>query len=85
MARAFSPSETEGQGVRWRSLIVNIIEQGKAAGDLRADLDPARAESLLSGVYYAIVYTWANCLETNFDLQAELRAQLDLVFDGLKG
>jgi AcrR family transcriptional regulator len=83
MARAFAPSDEQGHGPRWRGLVTRMFEQGKSAGEFRADLDPARAEAVLTGVYYALIYTWANCLQAEINLQEELRAQLDLVFDGL--
>jgi AcrR family transcriptional regulator len=83
MGRAFSPSEEEGHGQRWQRLIIPILEKAQASGEFRKDVPPARAEAVLTGVYYALVYCWVNCLELDFDLQAEMRAQLGLVFDGI--
>lgn len=83
MARAFAPSDDAGHGPRWRALTTRILEQARNAGELAPDLDLTRAESVLTGVYYAVVYSWANCLHMEFNLQDELRAQLELVFDGL--
>ena len=48
-------------------------------------LDLTRAEAVLTGVYYAVVYTWVNCIEREFALRDELRAQFTLMFDGFAG
>lgn len=81
MARAFGPSEETG--VRWQKLIVEVLEQGRRSGELRADVDVVRAESLLSSVYMSTVYLWLNCNEAQFELRHELEARLILVLNGL--
>jgi len=81
MMRAFGPSEDAG--MRWQKLTLQVIELGRATGELRRDLDAERAESLLSSVYFSTVYLWVNCNETNFELRDELRARLELVLDGI--
>jgi AcrR family transcriptional regulator len=80
MSRAFAPNEEPG--VRWQKLVLDVIEGGRAAGELRGDLDAVRAESLLSSVYMSTVYLWLNCNEAQFDLREELRARLTLVLEG---
>jgi AcrR family transcriptional regulator len=85
MARAFAPSLEQGHGQRWRNLIVRVLESGKKSGEFRKGLDVDRAEAVLTGVYYSLVYTWLNCPEFEMDLQAELEAQLAMVFDGMAG
>jgi AcrR family transcriptional regulator len=81
MNRAFAPSEEAGR--RWHDLIVQVVQRGQAAGDLRRGVDPVRAESLLSSVYIATLYIWVTCVEGTFGLQDELRERLNLVLEGL--
>ena len=81
MMRAFGPSEDAG--MRWQKLTLEVIEQGRATGELRPDIDAERAESLLTSVYFSTVYLWVNCNETNFELRDELRARLLLVLEGI--
>jgi AcrR family transcriptional regulator len=83
MARAFAPSEEGSLDQRWRTLIGRVFAQGKAAAEFKPDLDFRRVESVLTGVYYALIYTWVNCLDADFALQSELRAQFTMVFEGL--
>ena len=54
MQRAFQPTQEAGQ--RWHKLVVAVIEQGQAAGALRADVQPVVMESLLSSVYISTLY-----------------------------
>lgn len=85
LKRAFAPTVEAEKG--WQRLVTAFIEKGRATGELRADLDPVRAETILSGIYFVTLYEWlfapAVCHPTDYDLRAELRARLDLVFDGL--
>ena len=86
MQRAFKPTQEAGQ--RWHKLVVAVIEQGQAAGDLRADVQPVVMESLLSSVYISTLYYWLCCpvgseMPLDFPLLEELRLRLTLVIEGL--
>jgi len=86
MQRAFQPTQEAGQ--RWHKLVVAAIEQGQAAGDLRADVQPVVMESLLSSVYISTLYYWLCCpvgseMPLDFPLLDELRLRLTLVIEGL--
>jgi TetR/AcrR family transcriptional regulator, cholesterol catabolism regulator len=87
MSRAFDVTGDDSHGKRWNVLIHRALELGRASGELRGDADPLRVSEVLTGVYYATVYTWVNCTPTcqpyDFKLLEELRARLDLVLDGL--
>lgn len=87
MGRSFDISEDSTHGSRWNALIHRALELGHASGELRTDVDLLRASELLTGVYYATVYTWVNCTPTcmpyDFQLRDELRLRLELVLDGL--
>src|SRR5262245_53815613 len=56
LRRAFTPVEEIGP--RWDSIIVQVFEQGQKSGELRADVDPQRAVSLLTASYYALLFMW---------------------------
>ena len=86
MQRAFQPTEEAGK--RWHKLVVAVIEQGQAAGELRSDVQPLTMESLLSSVYISTLYYWLCCpvgseLPLDFPLLEELRLRLTLVIEGL--
>ena len=86
--RAFQPNE-EG-AVRWHAIVGKLLLQGQERGELRADLPFERAESLLTGTYFATLFQWAFCrdglarqLHPCFRRQEELRARLTLLMEGL--
>ena len=86
MQRAFAP--TEEAGMRWHKLLVTVISQGQAAGEIRADVSQELVESLLSAVYMTTLYYWLCCpvgtpMSRDFSLLDELRARLTLVMDGI--
>ena len=82
MGRAFAP--TEDHATRWHELVVRLIRQGQESGELRRDVDPVRLEALLTGTYYATLYTWV-CfpVEAAYVLREELHARLTLLMEGL--
>jgi AcrR family transcriptional regulator len=92
MRQAFAP--TADAGNRWERLIVRVIEQGQATGELRADTPAMLIESLLSSVYMTTLYLWLCCstglasagapgAEASFPLLDSLRTRIDLVLDGV--
>lgn len=87
MRQAFAP--TEEAGSRWQALIVRLIEQGQAAGELRADTSAVQLESLLSSVYITTLYHWLCCPAHgiggahDFPLLDGLHQRLELVLDGI--
>ena len=84
LRRAFTPVKEIGP--RWDQIVVEVFEQGQLSGELRGDIDPARAVTVLTSVYYSTLFMWVHCPEQmGLDLQSELRDRLDVVFDGLTG
>ena len=82
MARAFAP--TEDHATRWHELVVRLVRQGQETGELRRDVDPVRAEGMLTGTYYATLYMWVCCpADSTFPLRDELHARLTLAMEGL--
>lgn len=85
LRRAFAPTADTELG--WRELVHALLEQGRASGQLRAGVDHDRADSLLTSVYMTTLFQWlfcpAECMPHDFDLRAELRIRLEIVFDGL--
>jgi len=86
MKRAFAP--TQDADARWQKLLCAALAQGRGRGEMRDDVDDARAESILSAIYFATVYQWLFCPEGAEgaipDFAAELRARLDVAIDGLE-
>ncbi len=56
MSRLFAPGEESFE--RWHELVVQLIAQGQANGELRRDVDPERIESVLTALHYATLYQW---------------------------
>ncbi len=81
LTRAFQPGEETA--VSWQELVMGLIRQGQANGELRRDADPARIEALLTGVHYATLYEWVCCTEDCFPVIEELRARLNLAMEGM--
>ena len=82
MGRAFAP--TEDHATRWHELVVRLVREGQERGELRRDVDPVRIEGLLTGTYYATVYTWVCFPEAAaFPLREELCARLTLMMEGV--
>lgn len=87
MRQAFAPTEDDAR--RWETLVVRVIEQGQAAGELRRDAPAELLESLLSAVYMTTLYCWlcTPCPTARrtpeVPLLDDLRQRLDLVLDGL--
>lgn len=87
MRRAFGPNEE--LAIRWHAIVETLLRQGRDRGEVRADVPFERAESLLTGVYFATLFQWACCrdgvarrLHPCFQLQEELRARLTLLMEG---
>jgi AcrR family transcriptional regulator len=85
LKRAFAPTAEAEMG--WQRLVLSLIEKGRSTGELRAEIDATRATTILSSLYIATVFDWLFCPDearrAAYDLRAELRARLGLVFDGL--
>ena len=48
LQRAFAPTAEAERG--WQKLVLAVLEQGRGSGELRADVDPVRADSILGSV-----------------------------------
>ncbi len=89
MARAFDVADEGTHAVRWNTLVFRALQMARDAGELRTDVDEGRAAEMLTGIYYATIYTWVNCDECpagspyDFKLLPELRIRLELMLDGL--
>ncbi len=87
MRQAFAP--TADTGPRWQTLIVRLIEQGQANGELRTDTSALQLESLLSSIYMTTLYHGLCCPVHGHDatpdvpLLEELHQRLELVLDGI--
>jgi AcrR family transcriptional regulator len=85
LKRAFAPSAEAERG--WQRLVEAMLEKGRADGEMRPDVDPVRADAILSSVYIATLFHWLfspdECRAADFDLRGELRTRLGIVFDGL--
>lgn len=68
---------------RWDELGELVVRQLQEKGELRADVDPARAHRLLEDVYHGTIVMWLDSPEPPFPLQDELRKRLNLVVQGL--
>lgn len=85
MKRGFAP--THEAGMRWHTIIEAQLAAGRASGELRADVPPARGEALIAGAYIATLFEWLycpiDCRASITGLREELTARLAIVLDGL--
>ncbi len=68
---------------RWDELGLHVVRQLQAKGELRRDLDAARAHQVLSDVYHSTIVMWLEAPQPPFPLKDELRKRLTLVMNGL--
>ncbi len=68
---------------RWDDLGLHVMQQLQQTGELRKDVDPARAQHILEDVYHGTIMQWLESPEPPFPLQDELRKRLDLAVAGL--
>jgi AcrR family transcriptional regulator len=69
--------------VRAQSMVRRFVDQGQATGELRPDVDPDRAASVLRGVALGTVLIWLSSDPGTFVLEDEIRKRVTLVLDGL--
>ena len=88
MRRAYTPSDSVH--MHWHTLLTGLLDQGRASGEFRRDLDAGRAVYVVGSVYMGTVFMWLMCQRDapgcdvmTFDLQQELETRLSLVMDGL--
>jgi len=81
MRRMFQGSHEVHQ--RWHDLLVRVIEQGQATGEIRREVNPHRAEHVLGAVYMGSLFMWLECTRADFNLTDEIKQRLSLVLDGL--
>ncbi|MBP8136697.1 MAG: TetR/AcrR family transcriptional regulator [Candidatus Eisenbacteria bacterium] len=85
LRRAFQP--TADVEKRWQKLVLDLLQQGRSQGEIREDVEPLRAESTLTAVYFSTVfqYLFANdqCATPIANLREELVQRFDIVLDGL--
>lgn len=85
LKRAFKP--THELEKRMNAINTSLILQGQEQGELRSELDPARAGAVLLSVYMTTIMQWAmcddDCIVRISDLRGELRSRIELVLDGL--
>jgi AcrR family transcriptional regulator len=86
MKRGFAPTQEAGK--RWKELVLAVLDQGHANGELRSDVSDVRAGAMLTGVYISTIYEWLYCPDDCHgasvpDLRSELTARLEILIDGL--
>lgn len=68
---------------RWNQLGQEVIRRLQESGEMRADVDPARAHGLIESVYHGTVTLYVDAPAPPFPLREELRSRLTLVMEGL--
>jgi len=77
---------------RLAGLVKEAIRDGQAAGEFRADFDPATIFLALGSAFMGTMFWWAghehpgevDVSRDDVDLRSMLRVQLQLVFDGIR-
>jgi AcrR family transcriptional regulator len=74
--------EVDRQGISaLDALITEIIADGQAAGELRADTPPARMAALARSAYFMALFDWVQ--DETVNLFALASSNLDLLLDGI--
>ena len=60
-----------------------FVARAKDAGEIRPGIDPAWAGSLLASSYFATLSAWIAAEPAPFDLERNLRANLDMILHGV--
>ncbi|MFN8587424.1 MAG: TetR/AcrR family transcriptional regulator [Candidatus Eisenbacteria bacterium] len=85
LRRAFQP--TADVEKRWQKLVLDLLQQGRSQGEIRAEVEPLRAEATLTSVYFSTVFQFlfggAHCMTPIANLRDELVLRFDIVLDGL--
>lgn len=85
LKRGFAPTQDVER--RWQKITLDLIQQGRSNGELREDVEPLRAETILSSVYIAAIFQFlfapAECGLLMTSLRDEITARFSIVFDGL--
>jgi AcrR family transcriptional regulator len=68
---------------RWTALGQEVVRRLQDAGEVRADIDPARGHDVLESVYHGTVAMYVEAPTPPFPLREELRTRLTLVMEGL--
>lgn len=85
LRRAFQPTAEVEK--RWQKLVLDLLQQGRSQGEIRADVEPLRAEATLTSVYFSAVFQFLfggeHCLSPIPNLRDELVLRFAIVLDGL--
>jgi AcrR family transcriptional regulator len=65
------------------SMTRTVIGQGQEEGDIRADIDPEHAATLVESALFKTLVIWLMEGGSIEDLHAEMSAKLDIIFDGM--
>ena len=72
----------EEEGPEFGALLVEVLSDGISLGELRQNLDAELAVRAIGDLWTGAVVEWAFA-GGDTDLRSEVRARLDLLFDGL--
>ncbi|MET9499406.1 TetR/AcrR family transcriptional regulator [Streptomyces sp. NPDC006552] len=63
-------------------IFADIIETGRARGDIAPDVDPARVGNMLRDAYLGHLYRWSQAPESHAPLRMELREIVRIILSG---
>ncbi|WP_138512160.1 TetR/AcrR family transcriptional regulator [Maricaulis alexandrii] len=75
-------AESEADDIM-RTFFRELVDEGQASGELRADVDPDVLTDFLVGILTVTTHDWVNSGQKT-PLQADLSARFDLLFQGIE-
>ena len=66
------------------TIFAQIIQAGRARGEVAPDIDPDRTGNLLRDAYFGLLYRWTSHEELPGSLPDELRAVLHIILAGIR-
>jgi AcrR family transcriptional regulator len=82
MSRPTTLADATEQTRNLGHLLVGVVQQGQAAGELRRTVDARLVAALITSAYFAIAGEWA-CRGGKFDLAGAIQQSLDVILNGL--
>ena len=77
---------TDEEPVRqFQSITHTMLRHGQATGEIRLDVEPEHAATLIESAFYRTLARWLRDGGPVDDVHVEIRGKLDIIFDGLSG
>jgi len=67
----------------FKNIALDLLRKGQTTGEVRSDLEPHHATTLMEAAFHRTLVRWLREPGTVDELQGEISAKLDIIFDGV--